>query len=568
MKYDLLTKYSKNLDEESILKEYPRPQLKRDSYLNLNGIWKCEINDTGSVECDFNNSVLVPFCVESYLSNVSKLLKNNEYIIYKKEFEVKKEFIKDITFINFEAVDQMCEVYLNNKLVGKNVGGYLPFSFDITNFVNIGNNILIVKVKDELNIDYPYGKQCKKRGGMWYTPVSGIWGSVWLESVNKNYIKDIKLTSDIDKQTIEIEIDSFANKFNVEIRENNKVIYKNYIKDRNIEVKIDNCKLWSPENPFLYDLIVSSEDDKIESYFAMRKFSVNDKTFLLNNKPYFVNGVLDQGYFSDGIYTPSSYEAYKDDILKMKELGFNTLRKHIKIEPKLFYHYCDVYGMLVFQDMVNNGKYSFLKDTVFPTIGIKKKLGKVSNIQKDNFIEHTKAIVAYLYNIPSIVCYTIFNEGWGQFDADKLYDIVKGIDNTRVIDTTSGWFKENKSDVESLHVYFRTIRLKESLKPIFVSEFGGYSYKIQEHSFNENKTYGYRKYKDKDKFEMDFIKLYKDEILGNLKNGLAGAIYTQVSDVEDETNGLLTYDREICKVDVIKVKEVMDGIYKEFYKLY
>lgn len=567
MNYNLLTKYSENLDYNNILKEYPRPQLKRNSYINLNGIWKYEISKDGDINGKFQKDILVPFCIESSLSKVRKELKRDEYIIYKKEFNLESTFIKNKTIIHFSAVDQMCEVYLNGNFIGENKGGYLPFWFNISDYIK-ENNVLIVKVKDELNVDYPYGKQAKKRGGMWYTPVSGIWGSVWLESVNENYIKNIKLTPNIDENKIIIDIDSNSKWFSIVIKEKEKQIYKSNIDDKHIEITIDNPKLWSPDNPFLYDLFISSEDDEIESYFAMRKFGVDDKVFLLNNKPYFVNGVLDQGYFSDGIYTPSSYEVYKDDILKMKELGFNTLRKHIKIEPMMFYYYCDLYGMLVFQDMVNLGKYSFFRQTALPTIGFKKMIGNyVTNKQKENFIFWTKETVKYLYNIPSIVCYTIFNEGWGQFDADKLYKIVKKIDSTRVVDTTSGWFKKKLSDVESLHVYFKKIKLKKSKRTIFVSEFGGYSYKIEEHSFNKNKTYGYRKYDDREKFEEGIISLYRGEILSNLSNGLAGTIYTQVSDVEDETNGFLTYDRKICKVNEKKINDVMKDIYDEFNKI-
>ena len=565
MKYDLLSKYS--LDINNVLKEYPRPQLRRDSYLSLNGLWKYTINNDGNINEDFSNDIVVPYCIESYLSGVRKELNNDEYLIYKKEFVVDSEFLKEITLLHIDKVDQICEVYLNNELVGRGDNGYLPIVLEVSKFIKIGSNILIVKVKDELNTDYPYGKQSRKRGGMWYTPVSGIWGSVWLESVSKNYIKNLKITPNIDESTVRIKVYSDSANFEVIIKEEDKIIYESKVDGNDFVVKIRDVKLWNPDNPFLYDLIIRNECDCIESYFAMRKFSCDNKYFYLNNEKYFVNGVLDQGYFSDGIYTPSSYEMYKDDILKMKELGFNTLRKHIKVEPLMFYYYCDMYGMLVIQDMINVGEYSFLKHTALPTIGVKKNLMKVSEIAKNNFISNLKGTIELLYNTPSLISYTIFNEGWGQFDDCKMYELVKSMDSTRVVDTASGWFKPKYSDVESLHVYFRKVKLKKYNKPIFVSEFGGYSYKVNGHVFNENKEYGYKKYRDRKLFEDGFVELYERDILNNLENNLAGAIYTQVSDVEDEINGLLTYDRKVCKVNSKRVKELMDRIYNKFNEM-
>ena len=319
-----------------------------------------------------------------------------------------------------------------------------------------------------------------------------------------------------------------------------------------------------------FELTIKNNDDEIKTYFAMRKLSVKDNKLLLNNKPYFIHGLLDQGYFSDGIYTPVSYQAYKDDILTMKELGFNCLRKHIKIEPMMFYHYCDKYGMIVFQDFVNNGKYNFIIDTAFPTVFRKNntfinKLKSVKKAQKEIFEKSSIDTLNYLYNVPSILYYTIFNEGWGQHDADNYYHLVKSIDNTRVIDSTSGWFKENYSDVESLHVYFKKIKLSKSIKPIIVSEFGGYAYKEENHVFNDKKEYGYKKLKTKEDFNEAIKKLYENDIIDNIKNNLCGAIYTQVSDVEDEINGLLTYDRKVLKVNKETMIEIKNKIDKEFY---
>jgi beta-galactosidase/beta-glucuronidase len=300
----------------------------------------------------------------------------------------------------------------------------------------------------------------------------------------------------------------------------------------------------------------------------MRKFSVNSKYFLLNNKPYFVHGLLDQGYYPEGIYTPASYKAYQNDILTMKELGFNCLRKHIKIEPMRFYYYCDKYGMLVFQDIVNNGDYSFMIDTAMPTIGLNKlamSFKKTSDETKQIYKQSLIDTVNYFYNVPCIGYYTIFNEGWGQHDADYYYNLLKEIDNTRILDSTSGWFKETLSDVESLHVYFKPIKLKPSNKAIIVSEFGGYAYSIKDHEFNTQKVYGYKKFNNSEDFNKAIINLFETDIINNIKYGLAGSIYTQVSDVEDETNGLLTYDRKILKVNENDFIEIKNKIDKEFY---
>lgn len=558
LNYNLLTKYATNLDQNNVLKEYPRPLFKRDSYLNLNGIWQYEINNTGEMVKDFTKDILVPFPIESVLSKVNYVLQKDDYLFYKKDFIVPKDFIKDITFINFLAVDQVCDVYLNGIYLGSHENGYLPFKFDISDILKEGKNTLILRVIDSIDLNYPTGKQTYKRKGMWYTPVSGIWQSVFLESVNKNYIKSIKLTPNIDKKCLNIKVDTTAPSYKVKILENNKIIYQSTKEEKDVDVYLKNMHLWSPEDPFLYDIEFETESDKVTSYFAMRKFSLGEKYFHLNNKPYFLNGLLDQGYYSDGIYTPASYKAYQDDILKMKELGFNTLRKHIKIESPMFYYYCDKLGMIVMQDFVNIGKYSFFKDTLLPTIGFKKNLyTTTTKKQQNNFIKYAKETLDYLYNVSSLAYYTIFNEGWGQFKSDTLYDIVKSIDSTRVIDTTSGWFYGKKSDVVSLHIYFRKIKINKQNKPIIISEFGGYSYKILEHSFNSEKTYGYKKFLDKKKFTQAFIDLYEKEII---PTDIAGCIYTQLSDVEDETNGILTYDRKICKLNKEDIYPIMEKL--------
>ena len=434
-------------------------------------------------------------------------------------------------------------------------GWYLPFEVDITNCIKKENEKyeLIVKVQDDLNKMYGYGKQAIKSKGMWYTKTSGIWKTCWIESVPNKYFKNIKIDTTLDEVTIKVYGDILKKQIII-FSENKKQIYR--FKSEEIKIKIKNPNNWTPKNHFLYKFILKGEDDYVESYFALRTIKVGEfqgyPCLLLNEKPYFFNGLLDQGYYPDGLLTPKTYKKYEDEINVVKKLGFNTLRKHIKVETDYFYYLCDKLGMIVFQDFVNNGSYNYLTDTILPNIGLTKRLKKgftTRNIIKEQFKKETKETIAMLYNHPSVVYYTIFNEGWGQFDADKMYDYVKDLDNTRIIDTTSGWFKSNKSDVISEHIYFKDIKFNKEMKPIILSEFGGYVYKVIEHSYNLSRTYGYKLFKTKEEYQKSLNKLYQEKILPYAFKGLSGCIYTQISDVEDETNGILTYDRKIVKIN-------------------
>lgn len=533
--------------EDIPLSEYPRMQLQRDSYLCLNGKWDLKISKSPKLPDEYNESVIVPFPIESALSGIEKELKKGEYIYYRKTFSINKQFNKDRIILHFDAVDQICEVYLNGYMVCKHEGGYLPFEVDITNVI-LDKNELIVKVKDDLNKLYGYGKQARKSKGMWYTKISGIWKTCWIESTPMNYFKKLKISTTLDKVTIEIDT-----KIKHKVLTLNGKKYK--FDTNSIEIEIENPQYWTPDNPFLYYFTLKGEKDFIKSYFALRTISCgmnNDyHCILLNNKPYFFNGLLDQGYFPDGILTPKTYQKYEDEILALKKLGFNTLRKHIKIEADYFYYLCDKLGMIVFQDFVNNGSYNYLGDTILPNIGFVKRLKKGFNVKKEikeQFKKETAQTIDMLYNHPSVVYYTIFNEGWGQFDADMMYDFVKSLDSSRIIDTTSGWFKSNKSDVISEHIYFKDIKFSKQNKPIILSEFGGYVFKILEHSYNLTNTYGYKTFKTIEDYQNALNKLYKEKILPYALKELSGCIYTQVSDIEDETNGVFTYDRKVTKI--------------------
>ena len=558
---DLKTPFEEK-SETSWETEHPAPQFKRDTYFTLNGQWDLSVDSKKSVER--LGEITVPYPPESRISGINRRIKKGEKYIYERSFSIPEEYKNKNIILHFGAVDCISEIYINEKFAHKNVGGYLPFKVDITDCIADGENTVKVIVTDDLDYDYPCGKQSDNRGGMWYTPISGIWQSVWVEAVPEKHIESIKITPTTEYVTIET-VGGEAEKTIILDGTN-----YNFTGDK-ITIKIENPVNWTPENPHLYYFTLICGEDKIESYFALRTITLeekNSKTYIcLNGKPYFFHGLLDQGYYSDGIYTPASPDGYLYDIKTMKELGFNMLRKHIKTEPDIFYYYCDKYGMAVFQDMVNNGKYDFILHGVLPTMKIRKGLyKKASAFRQEQFETTAENLIKELYNHPSVCYYTIFNEGWGQYDkADELYERFRNLDPSRIYDTASGWFKTKKSDVTSEHIYFNKIRMKsEKFKALVLSEFGGYSYKVEGHSFNLDSTYAYRFYNAGDKFNKAMKELYMNEVIPMIDEGLCATVLTQVSDVEDETNGLLTYDRQIIKVDEKDMQEIAGKIKEKF----
>lgn len=542
------------------LDEYPYPQFRRNSYFSLNGKWNYKITRNPNDLTNINNEIIVPFPVESSLSGVNKRLAKNEFIIYKKVFTLENGFIKKNTFLHFLGVDQKYKIFLNNYPFDVVTPLSLPTKLDISKYIK-ENNELIVIVQDNLDYTIPLGKQSKNPKGIFYTPFSGIYYPVFIESVDDDYIKDIHLSTTLD--TLKIQIDSSCEEFEILIKDNKEIISKIITNEKYLDIKIQNPILWSPDNPHLYNLEIKTKTDTIYSYFGLREIKVTDGLIYLNNKRIFLNGILDQGYYPEGIVTPPSYETIKKDIILLKELGFNTIRKHIKVEIPFFYYLCDKYGILVMQDFVNNGKYNFITQTALPTIGFIKKNDKRINtnlIQRSNFIYSSERLVKYLKNHPSIAIFNIFNEGWGQFNSSNIYHNFKEDYPDIIFNTVSGWFKGADSDLDSYHLYFKNIdKIKKFNKPIFISEFGALCHKVKDHAYSNKNVFAYTYYKDIENLEKEFVELYENKILP-YKERLVGVIYTQLSDIEEEDNGLLTYDRKVLKMNKELIKNTINKL--------
>ena len=568
----MLTKWGKALDQAHVLPEYPRPQFRRSNCEILNGFWEYAIsaNTLQTPPERFEGKILVPFSPESELSGVNRTLKPKECLWYRRQIESPQGYdpnTEDL-ILHFGAVDQFAEVRLNGVTLLHHAGGYLPFSVVLSEtFVGGIPNELVVRVRDETDTAcWSRGKQSSKPGGIWYTPQSGIWQTVWLERAPKRRIENVAITPLYDESAVQFTIWTNCGGGGVVELNGNETVF---LSGTPLRVPMDGFTPWSPEEPKLYDFSMRFERDFVESYFAMRKCSLEHDEkgtprLFLNNAPYFHNGVLDQGYWPDGLLTPPSDEAMIYDIELMKSLGFNTLRKHIKIEPARWYYHCDRLGMLVWQDMVNGGGLYSIgpialplmlgnahPDSDYPYFSREEVRGR------EAYQRELHETVMLLYNTPSIVMWVPFNEGWGQFDANKAVDAIRALDQTRTIDHASGWHDQKGGDVKSLHVYYKPYRFsKDSYgRAVVLSEFGGYSQHIAEHSFSQ-KEFGYKRLKSESALTAAFEKLYAREVISAKEKGLSAAIYTQLSDVEQETNGFVTYDREVVKMDAAHVRAV------------
>ena len=561
----MLTEWGKQLDKSCPLSEYPRPQFVRDSYLSLNGMWQCAFTRDSTVPVQMDTAICVPFSPETPLSGVERTLKPGEYLHYRRTFALPENFNRGRVFLHFGAVDQMCTVYLNGVQVGGHQGGYTPFTLELTEALQPGENKLEVSVQDFTDENqYSRGKQKTKRGGIWYSPQSGIWQSVWLESTPVEFLEKVRITPNYDGAAVHFE---FFGTDHVRTR-----IYdgETLVADTtDTDVPLPDFKSWSPESPFLYQVEFEACGEVIRSYFGMRKFSIGRDLdglprLFLNNKPYFHNGLLDQGYYPDGFLTPPANAAMAYDVTHVKRCGFNMLRKHIKMEPLLWYHYCDVQGILVWQDMINGGGRSiqtFLLylPTVLPFVTTEFRdncyplFSRTSKTGREWWKRECRETVHQLYNAPCVSLWVLFNEGWGQFDAREMTEMVRALDLTRQIDHASGWYDQGAGDIKSLHNYFRPLKVKPEERAFAFSEYGGYTYPVQEHLYSE-KSFGYRTYQNQAQYQKAMDAL-AEKIRELTEQGLAAAVYTQLTDVEEESNGILTYDRKVCKWEPQEAKD-------------
>mgnify|MGYP001156514777 FL=1 len=578
----LKTRWADRVDPACPLPEYPRPQLTRPDWQNLNGLWEYTIQPADSgIPGHFDGTILVPFPLESSLSGVAKPLDADEKLWYFRTFTIPEKWQGQAILLHFGAVDWQTNVWLNGIFIGSHSGGYLPFTFDLTQHVRFfNNNELIISVADPSDDGMQArGKQTLHPRGIWYTSVSGIWQTVWLEAVPPTSIRSLTLTPDLDTRQLHISL-------HMQGQKQDNLLVEAVAYDQGMEIArayaslgqplaipIMHPKPWSPGSPHLYDLTVKllkdgKPVDEIGSYFAMRSYrlgldSRGHTRFELNHEPLFLYGPLDQGYFPDGLYTAPTDEALRFDIEFTRTLGMNMIRKHVKVEPARWYYHCDRLGMIVWQDMPNGGKPvgGFLSTLAIGT-GYNerdekrwKRAGRIDPENRTQFEAELRAMIQHLYNFPCIAVWVPFNEGWGQYQSTRIAKLIKTWDPTRLVDAASGWFDQGAGDFESRHIY--NIRLQRrkphSRRAFVISEFGGYSLKIPGHLWNPGKKFGYKFYPTEESLVEAYIAILRDELKPLIREGLAAAIYTQTTDVEIEINGFLTYDREVEKIPASQV---------------
>lgn len=611
-------------DKDAVMCEYPRPCMRREEWQCLNGLWQYAFLQEKEAPVSFTGEILVPFSPETRLSGVEKQLLPGMYLWYEKKIEftdsVKEDFARDKNLLlHFGAVDQSCEVYVNGKKAGSHCGGYLPFTINITDMLDRtqalkeGGCTISVCVRDASDTScHSVGKQTLTPGGMYYTATSGIWQTVWLEAVPAVYLESITWEACYDDGKIKLETKLLGEKSkagagteaaenerssnrtaagkavngrknnteeNCEIRlsfPNGEYEEKTIPAGKSVLIDLPDFISWSPEKPYLYQVTLALYKggqllDRVESYFAMRKCSIGTddagiRRIFLNNRPYMQVGVLDQGYWPESMYTPPGEEAMIYDIKAMKNLGFNMLRKHVKVEPERWYYHCDRLGMLVWQDMVNGGRknksfYVTYLATLFNLLGIRPGdghrilLSRQDKAGREEYVQELKETVCRLKNHPSVVCIVPFNEGWGQFATNRITELIKQMDKSIIVDQASGWFDMGGGDLKSLHYYFFKLKYKrEAVRALALTEFGGYARKIPGHTSHE-KEYGYKTFSSKEDLEKGYERLLRETVLPAVKDGISATVYTQLSDVEEEINGLYTYDRKVLKMSDSLIKK-------------
>jgi len=576
----VLTRWGRVLDRDHPLPEYPRPQLVRDTWVNLNGVWEHAFTDSPDRTASYDGPIVVPFSPEAELSGVGRQLQPDEWLWYRRSFTAPVPPPGGRVLLHFGAVDQTCTVWVNGHEVGDHTGGYLPFALDVTDHVR-GDDLLEVRVRDLSETGaHARGKQRLDRGKIWYTAQSGIWQTVWLEAVPATYVERLVLTPHLDAGELEVTVvaagEPMASPARVVVGTDEATVPAGVP----VRVPLSDVHPWSPEDPYLYDVEVTLGEDRVTSYAALRSFGTTvdpdgHARLTLNGEPITHVGVLDQGYWPDGLLTPPSDESMVHDIETMKSLGFTMLRKHAKIEPLRWYAHCDRLGMLVWQDVVNGGgRYRDLttKRPARHPVWLPDRLHRLYDRRdaagREEFRREVRATVELLRNVVSLAVWTPFNEGWGQFDANEIARRVADLDPTRLVNHTSGWVDQGGGDIRSFHAYLRPFAMPSSRswrrpwcrdrRVIALTEYGGYSLRVEGHDWS-SREFGYRHFDDADSLSEGFAELHRP-LAEAVRHGLAATVYTQLSDVEDELNGLLTWDREVLKIDAGVVRRTLSQV--------
>lgn len=563
------TAWSEEIDPQNVLPEYPRPQMVRSEWKNLNGLWNYAIRPLGEQPAAFDGEILVPFAVESSLSGVGERLGSKNELWYERTFEISPKWNGKRILLHFGAVDWKADVWVNGISVGSHTGGYTPFSFDITAALAKGENTLRVRVWDPTDEGYqPRGKQVNNPNGIWYTPVSGIWQTVWLEAVPQQYIREVRTTPDLDRKTFRVEVPVCnaqpGDLVEVTLYDGGaEVASARALNGATVELTLADPKCWSPDSPFLYDMKVAllrngRRIDAVESYAAMRKFStLRDKNDIvrlaLNNKPLFQFGPLDQGWWPDGLYTAPTDEALAFDVIKTKELGYNMIRKHVKVEPARWYYHCDKAGMIVWQDMPNGDQGPQWQMHSYFTGEERHRSAESEACYRKEW----KEIIDYLYSFPSIGVWVPFNEAWGQFKGPEIAEWTKAYDPSRLVNPASGGNHYLTGDILDLHHYPQPkMTLLDTNRATVLGEYGGIGLVIPDHVWVKNRdNWGYTRFNSPKEVTDEYAR-YADELLRLIGCGFAAAVYTQTTDVEVEVNGLMTYDRKVVKVEEERIREI------------
>ena len=568
------TPWGEQLNPKNVLPEYPRPIMERHEWKNLNGSWNYAITKKGeAAPGNYQGEILVPFAVESSLSGVGKRINEHQELWYQRTFDVPSSWKGKQILLHFGAVDWKADVWVNDVKVGEHTGGFTPFYFDITSALNKGNNQLVVKVWDPADRgEQPRGKQVERPEGIWYTPVTGIWQTVWLEPVAAQHIAHLKTTPDIDKKTVKVEVTTNVcspDKVEVKVFDGKNLVAKGAaLNGVPVELTMpEDVKLWSPESPSLYDMEVTlykdgKAIDQVKSYTALRKFSTHkDKNGItrlqLNNKDYFQFGPLDQGWWPDGLYTAPTDEALVYDLKKIKDFGYNMVRKHVKVEPARWYTYCDQLGLIVWQDMPNGGRgpAEWQMHKYYDGADAIRSAKSEANYRKE-----WKEIIDYLYSYPSIGVWVPFNEAWGQFKTPEIAAWTKEYDPSRLVNPASGCNHYTCGDILDLHNYpGPNLYLYDPTRATVLGEYGGIGMALKGHLWLADKNWGYVKFNTPEEVTNEYIK-YADHLLELIEKGFSAAVYTQITDVEEEVNGLVTYDRKVIKVDEPKIKAINQKI--------